>query len=105
MSFLGCAVALCLFVLSTKHLMVVYMYLMSVGVVFVSYWSNFGMVKAVIAAVEAGATPQTSILDDLLYLNFTKLMEPGGCGAVVVQNYLVQCALAFIFLNIHLGPR
>lgn len=85
--------------------MVVYMYLMSVGIVFISYWTNFSTMKAVIAALDGENEMHTSVLEDLLSLNFNKIMDPSGYAAVVVQNYLIQCLLTFVFVNIHLGPR
>lgn len=105
LSTFGCIVALCLFVLSTKHLMVVYMYLMSVGIVFISYWTNFSTMKAVVATIEGDSGISTSVLEDILSLNFNNLMDPRGYAHLIIQNYLVQCLLTFIFVNIHLGPR
>lgn len=96
--------SLCLFVLSTKHLMIVYMYLMSVGVVFVSYWTNVSTLKHVIATAES-VDEKISILDNVLSLNFEALMDPKGSASLVLQNYFIQCVLTFIFVNIHLGPR
>ncbi|XP_022915966.1 protein TRC8 homolog isoform X2 [Onthophagus taurus] len=100
-----CAVAICLFVLSTKHLMIVYMYLMSVGVVFISYWSNMSTMKQVIALYPEGQM-NPSILDDILLLDFDNLLQLyGGAFTVILKNYFVQCILTVIFVNIHLGPR
>lgn len=96
--------SLCLFVLSTKHLMIVYMYMMSVGVVFVSYWTNVSTLKHVIATAES-TDEKISILDNVLSLNFEALMDPRGSASLVLQNYFIQCVLTFIFVNIHLGPR
>ncbi|KRT86354.1 hypothetical protein AMK59_174, partial [Oryctes borbonicus] len=104
LSTLGCVIALCLFVLNTKHLIIVYMYLMSVGVVFVSYWTNLNTVKQAISITEEFRL-ETSILDDVLSLNYKSLMDPYGCASIVVQNFVIQCVFSFIFLNIHLGPR
>ncbi|KAK5644572.1 hypothetical protein RI129_005872 [Pyrocoelia pectoralis] len=104
-STLGCAIALCLFVLSTKHLMVVYMYLMSIAVVFISYWTNFATMKTVISALGESKETYPSVLEDLLALNFNRILDPSGYALVIVQNYLLQCLLTFIFINIHLGPR
>lgn len=103
LSFAGCAIAMVLFVLTTKHLMVVYMYLMSVAVVFLSYWANLNTVRAVMSAPLSELEGGASILDHLLQLKFT--LDPSGYMYIVVQNYVVQCVLAFIFVNIHLGPR
>lgn len=93
--------SICLFVLSTKQLMIVYMYLMSVGVVFVSYWTNVSMIKGIASSEQ----DKMSILDNVLSLNFEALLDPAGCASFVMQNYVIQCILTFIFVNIHLGPR
>lgn len=85
--------------------MIVYMYLMSVGVVFVSYWTNLSTMKQVITIMEQSGDGQISILDSILSLDLPALMDPAGCASIVMQNYLVQCTLTFIFVNIHLGPR
>lgn len=84
--------------------MIVYMYLMSVGVVFVSYWTNVSTLKHVIATAES-TDGKISILDNVLSLNFEALMDPRGSASLVLQNYFIQCILTFIFVNIHLGPR
>lgn len=77
---------------------------MSVGVVFVSYWTNLNTVKQVIHLIEENKV-ETSILDDILSLNYRNLMDPFGCAFVVIQNFLIQSILSFVFSNIHLGPR
>lgn len=101
---LGCVVALCTFMLWTKHLVIVYLYLISIGVIFVSYWSNVSTMKAIISYVTAHDT-STSILDDILCLNLTHVMNYNGPGFLVIQNYILQCMLAFLFCYIHLAPR
>lgn len=82
----------------------VYMYLMSIGVVLVSYWSNVAMVKQVLVSTEAGSEG-LSILEHILALNVNELVDAAGYPHPVLQNYLVQCVLTFIFVNIHLAPR
>lgn len=77
---------------------------MSVGVVFVSYWTNLNTIKEVVQLTEEYKV-ETSILDDVLSLNYESLMNPNGCAFIVVQNFVIQCVFAFIFCNIHLGPR
>ncbi|XP_067007766.1 protein TRC8 homolog [Anabrus simplex] len=107
-SCLGIVAAMCVFMLLTKHLVIVYMYLMSVGIVFVSYWTNVSTMKTVIAALTANGTSSgvtASILEDVLSLNLTRLLDPQGCGFVVIENYVIQCLLALVFTFIHLGPR
>ncbi|XP_046382826.1 protein TRC8 homolog [Ischnura elegans] len=111
LSCLGCISALCVFMLWTKHLVTVYMYLMSVGIVFVSYWTNVSTMKAVVSATVVGeeesATVEThnSPLEDILSLNLGHLLDTDSFGFTIIQNYLLQCILAFTFCYVHLGPR
>ena len=108
----GIITALCVFLLWTKHLVIVYLYLISVGIVFVSYWTNVSTMKTVITAMTVndtasgtGTEAYTSILEDLLSLNLGRLLDSSGYGFIVIQNYALQCLLAFIFNYVHLGPR
>lgn len=112
LSCFGIVTAMCVFMLWTKHLVILYMYLTSVGIVFVSYWANVSTMKTVIAAMTANETASdtgtqvyTSILEDLLSLNLARLLDPSGYSFIVIQNYALQCMLAFIFTCVHLGPR
>ncbi|XP_076677915.1 TRC8 ring finger protein [Andrena cerasifolii] len=100
---LGCIAAICTFMLCTKHLMTVYLYLLSVGVIFVSYWLNVSTMKAIIEYVSTQGTT-TSILDDILWLNLKYILNEGP-GFVVIQNYILQCILSSIFCYFHLAPR
>ncbi|XP_026754131.1 protein TRC8 homolog [Galleria mellonella] len=104
---LGCMSALCIFVLYTKHLIIVYLYLMSVGIVFVSYWTNVSAIKQIQALSLASASAQhgTSILEDILNLNIKNLLDLDGPGVLVIQNFAIQFTLAVLFRNVHLGPR
>lgn len=86
--------------LLTKHLLVVYMYLLSVGVVFISYWSNVNTVKIVLNA----ESRCTSILDNLLSLNFENLLKD-GIGMVLLENYVAQIVLSCVFSCVHMGPK
>lgn len=112
LSYLGIITALCVFLLWTKHLVIVYLYLISVGIVFLSYWTNVSTMKTVITTMTVndtasgvGTEAYTSILEDLLSLNLRRLLDPSGYGSIVIQNYALQCLLAFIFNYVHLGPR
>ncbi|XP_063389411.1 protein TRC8 homolog [Cydia fagiglandana] len=104
---IGCMSALCIFVLYTKHLIIVYLYLMSVGLVFVSYWTNVSAIKQVQALTLAATSPHhsTSILEDILNLNTKNLLDLDGPGILVIQNFAIQFTLALLFKNVHLGPR
>ncbi|XP_011691954.1 PREDICTED: protein TRC8 homolog isoform X2 [Wasmannia auropunctata] len=105
--FLCCCVgflaALYTFMLCTRHLMIVYLYLISVGVIFVSYWSNVSTIKAIIAYMSVHEST-TSILDNILCLNLSDVLY-NGPGFLIIQNYILQCLLASIFCYIHLAPR
>ncbi|KAF9406118.1 hypothetical protein HW555_013398 [Spodoptera exigua] len=104
---MGCMSALCIFVLYTKHLIIVYLYLTSVGLVFVSYWTNVSAIKQVqaLTLVENSPHHSTSILEDVLNLNIKNLIDVDGPGILVIQNYAIQFLLAIIFKYVHLGPR
>ncbi|KAJ2940047.1 hypothetical protein O0L34_g14082 [Tuta absoluta] len=101
---LGCMSALCIFVLYTKHLIIVYLYLMSVGIVFVSYWTNVSAIKQ-IQALTLVDSSTSSILEDILNLNIKNLLDLDGPGILVIQNFAIQFILAVLFRNVHLGPR
>lgn len=88
--------------LYTTHLIIVYLYLISVGVIFISYWSNVSTMKAVIAYLDAHES--ASILDNILSLNLSDVLYDGP-GFLIIQNYILQCLLASIFCYIHLAPR
>lgn len=83
----------------TKHLVIVYMYLISVGIVFISYWVNVSTMKTIISATHG------SVLEDILSLNIDALSDHDGPFMALFQNYLVQIALAYVFSYVHLGPR
>ncbi|KAF7987252.1 hypothetical protein HCN44_003014 [Aphidius gifuensis] len=99
----GIVASLYTFMLWTKHLIVVYLYFISIGTIFVSYWSNVSTIKAITTYVSSFDT-QTSILDDILGLNYSQLINYGP-GILVIQNYLLQGVLGFFFCYLHLGPR
>ncbi|XP_026674202.1 protein TRC8 homolog [Ceratina calcarata] len=100
---IGCIAAICTFMLWTKHLIMVYLYLIPVGAIFVSYWSNVSTMKAIISYVSTqDSTP--SILDSILRLDL-KILFNEGAGFLVIQNYTLQCMLASLFCYLHLAPR
>lgn len=95
-----------MFVLYTKHLIIVYLYLMSVGIVFVSYWTNVSTIKQIeTLTLTATYQPTTSILEDILNLNIKNILDTDGPGILVIQNFAIQFGLAVVFSNVHLGPR
>ncbi|XP_003704738.1 TRC8 ring finger protein [Megachile rotundata] len=99
----GYVAAICTFMLWTKHLVIIYLYLISVGAVFISYWSNVSTMKAIITYVNAHESV-SSILDDILCLNLKYVLNEGP-GLLIIQNYVLQCLLASVFCYIHLAPR
>ncbi|CAH1099348.1 unnamed protein product [Psylliodes chrysocephalus] len=102
-STLGCFLAICMFVLSTKHLMVVYMYLMSVGLVIVSYWTNVNTINSALN-LETFENRTLNIIN-VVSLNLEQLIQHKVYIFNIIQNYFFQFLLAVIFTNIHLGPR
>ncbi|XP_071569341.1 protein TRC8 homolog [Temnothorax nylanderi] len=100
---IGFLAALYTFMLCTRHLVIVYLYLISVGVIFVSYWSNVSATKAIVAYMSADESA-TSILDNILCLNLSDVLY-NGPGFLIIQNYVLQCLLASVFCYIHLAPR
>ncbi|XP_045473451.1 protein TRC8 homolog [Harmonia axyridis] len=104
LSTVGCVIALCLFMLNTKHLMVVYMYLISLGVVFVSYWANVSTVSLLVNTIE-GNNAIWDLMRHILVLDYEGLFSENGTALHLIQNCLFQAVLAYIFVNIHLGPR
>ncbi|KAL1494796.1 hypothetical protein ABEB36_010336 [Hypothenemus hampei] len=99
---IGCMSAMCVFVLNTKHLMIVYLYLMSVGLVMASYFTNIRTVKTI---MNADITNRTTSLDFFHTFDLKNLLDERRWMYPVLENYVLQTILAFIFINIHLGPR
>lgn len=100
------ALALCLFILNSRHLSKVYLYLMSVGVVFISYWSNVTMVKVIIDAWEN--KNHEWVMPLKLIFNFNDFLEElynDNLYLHLIKNCWQQGILALIFVNTHLGPR
>ncbi|CAG9761120.1 unnamed protein product [Ceutorhynchus assimilis] len=101
---LGCVSAMCMFVLNSKHLMVVYLYLMSIGLVTASYFTNIRTVKTIM--MNADHVNETiPPLQFIFNFDLRQLLEEHGWMTQVLENYVLQTIIAFIFLNIHLGPR
>lgn len=103
--FTGCIAALCTFVLSTRHLVLVYLYLLSVGIIFVSYWSNASTTDTIISHLNTKeqGTPG-SIIAEILNLQFSQLIF-NGPGLIIIQNYLLQSVLAYLFCYMHRAPK
>ena len=93
----GSICSLCVFILWTRHLVIVYMYIISIGLIFLSYWSN-GIALNIIAN-------RPSLLEDILSLNMTSLTNPEGGAIAIVPHFIVQWIIGVVFAYIHLGPR
>lgn len=94
---LGWLCAACVFMLWTRHLVIVYMYIVSIGLIFLSYWSNVSAMNLMADA--------PSLLEDILSLNMTSLLDPGGVAIAVCPHLIAQWLIGLTFSYIHLGPR
>ncbi|XP_313450.6 protein TRC8 homolog isoform X1 [Anopheles gambiae] len=93
----GAISAACVFMLWTRHLVIVYMYMVSVGLIFLSYWSNVSALSVI--------SDSPSLLEDVLSLNMDRLLDPGGVLISILPHLLAQWLMGVIFAYIHLGPR
>lgn len=93
----GCISAACVFMLWTRHLVIVYMYIVSVGLIFLSYWSNVSALSVI--------SDGPSLLEDILSLNMDRLLDPGGVALSILPHLLAQWLMGVIFAYIHLGPK
>ncbi|KAJ8686295.1 hypothetical protein QAD02_022089 [Eretmocerus hayati] len=100
---LGCIAALCTFMLRTKQLVIVYLYLISVGTVFLSYWSHVSTMEAIISYLKSKEGGD-SIGGDILSFQFKTLFMDGP-GGTILKNYIFQSMLARLYCWIHRGPR
>ncbi|XP_055376185.1 protein TRC8 homolog isoform X2 [Condylostylus longicornis] len=89
--------AACIFMLWTRHLVIVYMFIISVGLIFLSYWSNV----SALGLIENGPC----ILEDILSLNMNRLLDPGGVAFAILPHLLAQWFMGMLFAYLHLGPR
>lgn len=85
----------------TRHLVIVYMYMLSVGLIFLSYWCNVSAVT-ILAAAPGGSG---SILEDILSLNTTSLFDANGAAVAVFPHLIAQWMIGVSFSYVHLGPR
>uniref|UniRef100_A0A2M4CZ81 Putative e3 ubiquitin ligase n=1 Tax=Anopheles darlingi TaxID=43151 RepID=A0A2M4CZ81_ANODA len=93
----GAISATCVFMLWTRHLVIVYMYVISVGLIFLSYWSNVSALSLI--------SDSPSLLEDMLSLNTERLLDPGGVLLSILPHLVAQWLMGVIFAYIHLGPR
>lgn len=89
--------ALCIFTLWTKHLVVVYMYLLSIAIIVFSYVGNLSLVKAV--------AEKSSPIDMFLHGNYSGLLEPEGPMFHISSHLVGQLIMGFSFQYVHMGPR
>ncbi|XP_011497088.1 PREDICTED: protein TRC8 homolog [Ceratosolen solmsi marchali] len=100
---LGCIAAICTFMLWTKHLIIVYLYLISVGIVYVSYWSNTRITDTITMYLNSKENGST-VLNELFKLQFTKLLS-NWPDLVIIQNRGLQYVLAQLFCYIRFGQQ
>uniref|UniRef100_A0A1L8DSR7 Putative e3 ubiquitin ligase n=2 Tax=Nyssomyia neivai TaxID=330878 RepID=A0A1L8DSR7_9DIPT len=90
MCLLGCIVAACIFMLWTRHLVIVYKYILSVGLIFLSYWSNVSAINLI--------RENPNLLENIL-------LDPGGIAFAIIPHSMAQWMMGAIFAYIHSGPR
>lgn len=95
--FAGCLCAACVFVIWTRHLVIVYMYIVSIALIFLSYWSNV----SAIALIADGP----SLLEDILALNMNRLLDTQGVALAILPHLIAQWIIGVVFSYIHLGPK
>ncbi|XP_055907504.1 protein TRC8 homolog isoform X2 [Eupeodes corollae] len=93
----GFLCAACIFMLWTRHLVMVYLFVISVGLTFLSYWSNV----SALALMESGPC----LLVDILSFNTSRLLDPGGVVLSLLPHLVAQWFMGMLFAYIHLGPR
>lgn len=81
----------------TRHLVMVYLFVISLGVTFLSHWSN-------VTALELMGK-QPHIFEDILSMNRTRLEDTGVLLLSVLPYLLTQWLMGMFFAYIHLGPR
>ncbi|XP_073818074.1 TRC8 ring finger protein isoform X2 [Musca autumnalis] len=94
---LGLICAICVVMLWTRHLVMVYMFVISLGLTFLSHWSNV----TALAIIEKSPC----ILEDVLSMNTTRLMDTGSVVVAVAPHVVAQWFMGMLFAYIHLGPR
>jgi E3 ubiquitin-protein ligase RNF139 len=95
---IGCFSSLAIFMLWTRHLVIIYMYIISVGLIFLSHWSN-------VSAVALLKEGNPSLIEDILNVNIQRLTSPDGMAVTLLPHFLLQYVMGIIFAYIHLGPK
>lgn len=101
---LGCIIALCTFVLWTRNLVKVYRHLLSVLIIFASYWANVNYFESVL---ERRADTEWKSHEDLDFLNLRSFsLIKFYSGQTVLYWYpFLQGSLAVLFSTVYEGPR
>lgn len=86
-----------MFMLWTRHLVIVYCYLTSIGLIFLSYYSN-------VSALGVLADSPNPIMD-VVTLQWSRLLDPGGAFLSILPHLIAQRIMGMIFAYIHLGPK
>ncbi|XP_065354181.1 protein TRC8 homolog isoform X2 [Calliphora vicina] len=94
---LGILCSACIFLLWTRHLVMVYMFVISLGLTFLSHWSNV----SALALLEKSPC----ILEDIMSMNSTRLMDTSGVAMSLLPHLVAQWFMGMLFAYIHLGPR
>lgn len=81
----------------TRNLVMVYMFVISLGLTFLSHWSNW----SALAIIEKSP----SILDDIISMNTTRLLDTSGVAISILPHLVAQWFMGMLFAYIHLGPR
>jgi len=81
----------------TRHLVIVYMYIVSIGLIFLSYWGNV----SALSYLKEGP----SLIEDLLSLNTESLLNPSVFVIAIGPHLITQWLMGITFASIHLGPR
>ncbi|CAD6993734.1 protein TRC8 homolog isoform X2 [Ceratitis capitata] len=89
--------AACIFMLWTRYLVMVYMFVISLGLTFLSYWSNVSALTLM--------EKSPCILEDLLSFNRTRLLDTGEVAMSLVPHLVAQWFMGMLFAYVHLGPR
>ncbi|XP_075148711.1 TRC8 ring finger protein isoform X2 [Haematobia irritans] len=94
---LGLVCAICIVMLWTRHLVMVYMFVISLGLTLLSHWSN---VSALMIMENSPC-----ILEDVLSMNTTRLLDTGSVLVAIAPHVVAQWFMGMLFAYIHLGPR
>ncbi|XP_034255044.1 protein TRC8 homolog [Thrips palmi] len=100
---LGCIIALCTFVLWTKNLVKVYRHLLSVLIIFASYWANVNYVESVLGR---RTDTEWKNNEDIDFLNLRSYGLVKFYGQTALYWYpFLQASLAVLFSTVYEGPR